>query len=153
MLRVRTSSRSSARSPICIARCQGAQQTIRETSARIDGIRRALKRSRLSPKVDTEVDGLRKKLAAMKERMGGNRRRNLLNDPGPVSIHRRLDVAHLGTGFSTYGPTPTHRMSLDIAKRDFAALKKELDALVREELPRIEQRLEAAGVPWSPGRR
>ena len=132
---------------------QGAQQTIRETTARIDGIRRALRRSRLSPKVDTEVDELRKRLAAMKERMGGNARRRVLNDPGPVSIQRRLDVAHMGTNWSTYGPTPTHRMSLDLAKRDFAALKAELAKLVREELPRIEQRLEAAGVPWSPGRR
>ncbi len=132
---------------------QGAQQTIRETNARIDGIRRALKRSRLSPEVDGEVDALRKQLAAMKERLGGNRRRNLHNDPGPIPINRRMDVAHMGTGWSTYGPTPTHRMSLDIAMRDFAALKKELDALVREALPRIEQRLEAAGAPWSPGRR
>ena len=132
---------------------QGAQQTIRETTTRIDGIRRAIKRSRLSPKVDLEIDTLRKRLAAMKERLGGNPRRNLLNDPGPVPINRRLGVANMGTNWSTYGPTPTHRMSLDIAKRDFAALQAELTKLVREELPRIEQRLEAAGAPWSPGRR
>ncbi len=132
----------------------GAEATIKETWARVRGILRALERSTLPDQsLDKAADAMRQRLAALKETLSGNRRRNLLNDPGPVSIHRRLDVAHMGVGWSTYGPTPTHRMSFDIATRQFGELKTQLDQLVKTDLPALETKLEAAGVPWSPGRR
>ena len=75
-----------------------------------------------------------------------------LNDPGPVPIQGRLSVAQIGTGGSTYGPTPTHREALEIAEKQYAELKRELDGILQKELPALEEALQKAGAPWSPGR-
>ena len=61
-------------------------------------------------------------------------------------------MAQIGTSNSTYGPTPTHRRSLEIAEKQYAQLKKDLDGIVKQELPALAAALQAAGVPWSPGR-
>ena len=58
----------------------------------------------------------------------------------------------MGTGFSTQGPTATHRRSLDIAIEKFASVRGQLDALIRVELPALERELDRAGLPWTPGR-
>ncbi len=55
-----------------------------------------------------------------------------LNGPGSqkqigekhhMTINDRLGSAYLGTNFSTYGPTPTHKRSLEIAEKQFTEFK------------------------------
>ena len=53
---------------------------------------------------------------------------------------------------STYGPTADHRKTLDIAQEELAEVSAGLAQLVEVDLPAFEQKLEAAGVPWTPGR-
>ncbi|NIM63438.1 MAG: hypothetical protein GTN89_07420, partial [Acidobacteria bacterium] len=74
----------------------------------------------------------------MRDRIGGNERRDEANDPGPVSIQSRLFAAQIGTTNSTYGPTPTHLEALDIAERQYGELKKALEAIVQTEIPALE---------------
>ena len=69
-----------------------------------------------------------------------------------MSISRRLNVASTGTRNSTYGPTPTHRRSVEIASEQFEGLRRELEGLLDKELPELEKALDEAGVPWTPGR-
>ena len=45
-----------------------------------------------------------------------------------------------------------HREMYSTAKLAFAELKSELNQLVESELPDLERRLDAAGLPWTPGR-
>jgi hypothetical protein len=61
-------------------------------------------------------------------------------------------VISFGTDYSVHGPTATHREVFAIASLDFDGLKRELNRLVRAELPDLKDRLEAAGAPWTPGR-
>ena len=61
-------------------------------------------------------------------------------------------MAQTGTAWSTYGPTPTHRRSLEIAEKEFASVRARLDAVLDERLPAFEKRLDQAGAPWTPGR-
>ena len=63
-----------------------------------------------------------------------------------------LDVARMGNLWSTYGPTPTHRRQVEIAREEFEALHTELAQLIETDLPALGAKLEAAGVPWTPGR-
>ena len=70
-----------------------------------------------------------------------------MGDPGPVPVSRRLEVVISGTAQSTFGPTASHRVSLEIAREEFAAIRAELDALLDGEMPQLELRLDAAGVP------
>ena len=104
-------------------------------------------------RVDEAVRSLSRGLSALEERLVGDERRALVRAQGPISIMRRLNVVDMGIRWSTYGPTPTHKQSLDIARSAFADLRIALEKLVRTDLPALERQLEAAGVPWSPGRR
>ena len=89
---------------------------------------------------------------ALRDAISGDERRDQAGDPGPVSISRRLSVAVMGNRSSTYGPTPTHLESFAICESEFAVVREELDRILREDLPRLEARLDAEGVPWTPGR-
>ena len=132
---------------------KGATALITDTKRRIEGIQDALMRSSIAdPALQAEADALRKRLLVLEEDLSGDRRRSRFGDDGPVSIAGRLRVAQRGTQSSTYGPTPTHRTSLDIAREGFAALRADLTRLVETDLPAIERRLEEAGAPWTPGR-
>ncbi len=50
-------------------------------------------------------------------------------------------------------PTATARRSLDLGREGFTVLSAELRALLEDDLVRLEEDLEAAGAPWTPGRR
>jgi len=67
-------------------------------------------------------------------------------------VSRRLNVAGFGNRSNAYGPTATQRMSLEIAENEFAEVKQALDQLIDVEMTGLRERLDAAGVPWSPGR-
>ena len=95
---------------------------------------------------------MERRLGELRELLHGNSRRRSMADPGPVSIARRLGVADTGTRRQTYGPTPTHRQSLEIATVQFAELKTDLDRLIGTDLQRLEAEMDVAGVPWTPGR-
>ena len=102
--------------------------------------------------LDDEARTLERRLNDLQQRLVGDRKRRRMGDPGPISIERRLDVAEMGNRLSTYGPTPTQRQSFEIAKGQFAELRRELDRLIDVDVPALEEKLESAGVPWTPGR-
>jgi hypothetical protein len=58
----------------------------------------------------------------------------------------------MGTFRSTYGPTPTHQQSLQIAEQEFALVSARLAEISRQQLPALRLELDQAGVPWTPGR-
>ena len=55
-------------------------------------------------------------------------------------------------GQSDYGPTATHRRAFEIAAAEFAEIEPQLRELLDVDLPALEAKMEAAGVPWTPGR-
>ncbi|MFG0257771.1 MAG: glycosyl hydrolase [Phycisphaerales bacterium JB043] len=131
----------------------GARRVLQDTKQRLVAIRETLDRSTVDGTAfGAEVRAMERRVSDMQERLSGNARRGMANDQGPVSISRRLSVVELGTQYSLHGPTATHREVYDIARLQFAELKEELDRLVLTELPELERRLDAAGVPWTPGR-
>jgi hypothetical protein len=131
----------------------GARSAIDETATRLAGIKEALMRSTVrGSRLDDEARALERRLMELKQRLVGNEQRGRMSDPGPVSISRRLEVAVSGNRQSTYGPTPTHRRSVEIAEEQYAELGRDLERLIEVELPELERELDAAGVPWTPGR-
>ncbi len=130
-----------------------AGAAIDEAQVRLASIKQALMRSTVvDTSLDAEAQALERQLADLELRLVGDPRRNRLGDPGPVSIERRLQVVSTGNQVSTYGPTATHRRSLEIATEGFAEVRTELDRLLEVELRALEDGLDAAGVPWTPGR-
>jgi photosystem II stability/assembly factor-like uncharacterized protein len=130
-----------------------ATQAVSQALKRVETLATALDRSRSAPDgLDAELDGIRQELYSIEEALVGNRSRAAIEGDGPPTVTRRLRVAQTGTAWSTYGPTPTHRRSLEIAEQDLAKVREQLNGVLEQRLPAFEKRLEAAGAPWTPGR-
>ena len=103
-----------------------------------------------NPMLDDQTRELGRRLRLLEERLRGNSRRDVMNDLGPVPIQNRIFVASMGSGPS-YGPTATHREQLEIAEKQLQDVATELQAMI-DEIQQLEAKLDAAGVPWTPGR-
>jgi len=70
----------------------------------------------------------------------------------PPSVMQRVSRI-VGAQFrATSAPTTTQRDSYAVASAQLAAMSAALRALVEDDLAALEAELEAAGVPWTPGR-
>ena len=59
----------------------------------------------------------------------------------------------VGAFWSTADPTTTHRRQVEIVREQFGPANAELVNLVEVQLAGLEAQADAAGVPWTPGRR
>jgi photosystem II stability/assembly factor-like uncharacterized protein len=112
----------------------------------------AMQRSAAPNELREQARAIELKAVALQMALSGDPQPRKINTSGPVSILNRLQVAQMGTAFSTYGPTPTHLRSVEIAKTEFAQVKAGLKELMETQLPALRKQLDEAGVPWSPGR-
>ena len=129
-----------------------ATQAVSQALKRVETLGTALDRSRSAPDgLDAELHAIRQELHGLDEALVGNRARATIEDDGVATITRRVQVAQVGTAWSTYGPTPTHRRSLEIAEKEFAGVRERLNAVLEERLPALEKNLEQAGAPWTAG--
>ena len=122
-----------------LERCEAMASVLRRTPGAAEELRFA-------------VHGLHGRLTDLRHRLTGDPRQGTMNEQGPVSIDTRMSHADLGVKFSTYGPTPSHRESLRIAREAAAEVGAALARIRAEEMPRLDAALEAAGAPWTPGR-
>ena len=129
-----------------------ANVTITHAEAQVKELKEALLRSEAPMgELDKEIEAFRLAVDDVKVAMMGNPSRDAVGEKGPDTVSRRMFVAMAGTFGSTYGPTPMHKESLEIAERGFATHQAKLTKLMREELPRLEEKLRAAGAPWTRG--
>ncbi len=131
----------------------GAGATLDETERRVAAIRAALDRANVDrTDLYATVVALDKRLGNLTERLRGDRVRGMMNEGGPLSIQDRLGTARSAASGATYGPTAQQREQLAVGLAMFTSWKDELGTIVDRELPRLEAALDAAGVPWTPGR-
>lgn len=125
-----------------------------ESQKQFDLIGEALSNSAhsTSSTLETELVEFKKRLFVLLEALKNNKGRSYMKEPRIPSLTQRLSVIQAGNRNSTYGPTQGHRKVLDLAREEFAAVQSALHALLEVDLPAFYQRLEAAGVPWTPGR-
>jgi hypothetical protein len=92
-------------------------------------------------------------LKEVRERLTGDPIRARLSEPRVPGILDRLNQI-AGTDWrTTTGPTATHRDSLAVAEGELTEAKAMLDRLLDTEIPELEQALNRAGAPWTPGRK
>jgi hypothetical protein len=70
----------------------------------------------------------------------------------PASINDRVEGIMEGERFSSGKPTQTHIDAYNIAAEEFAQQLAKLHTLIDVDLAKLEKDMEAAGVPWTPGR-
>ncbi len=102
--------------------------------------------------LDARAARVERQLHDIELAFSGSSRRDDAGDSGPVSVQHRLSMASMGTSWSTYGPAPSHKESLRIGLATMATLAEQLEQLRLNAMPALEQALDQAGVPWSPGR-
>jgi hypothetical protein len=128
-------------------------EVIELTFKRIEDLEKALARSKTEPgNLDSELEALKQRLYELDEALSGNRSRTSMGEPSVPTVAGRLRVASMTDGRSDYGPTTTHRRAFEIAIREFLEIDAGLRTLIDVDLPALETKMEAAGVPWTPGR-
>ncbi len=141
------------RTEMLTGQAQAADASIKEALVETGAIRTALLRARnpAQPLYENTL-AIERELKTLQLQLNGDPRREVLNTPGAASVSDRLFAASIGKRFSAYGPTPTHRMVVDIAQDQLGQIRNQLTALREQRLPALRKALDAAGVPWTPGR-
>ena len=132
----------------------GAAAEARRVRERLRHLRAAL---RETPRADEaffgRMDAILETLSGLEVRLTGDPARQSRNHPAAPSIRGRVGQVAGGHWGTRQTPTETQRESVRIAGEEFAALKAELRGLIETDLATLEADLEAAGAPWTPGRR
>ncbi|MEO1252638.1 MAG: glycosyl hydrolase [Pseudomonadota bacterium] len=129
-----------------------AQRTTEHLKQKVEDLKVAVLRSRAGPaELDQQWRAIRTELNALISELNGNQAMAVVGQEPPATVLSRVDKVLVGTAFSTYGPTQTHRQLLDQAESDFETVRQRLNALQETTIPAFEASLLAAGAPWTPG--
>ncbi len=140
-----------------VARLQGAitgaLATVAETGQTLGAIQRALV---AAPRADIallrEAADLERRLEGLAIALAGDPTLLLRNETPPPAISDRIDRVVESQWSATAGPTQTDQDAYRAAAEAFAPVLADLRKLVEVDLKALEDKLEAAGAPWTPGR-
>jgi len=120
-----------------------------EALKRVELIAKALQNSLAEHgELDETYNEIVAELHSLDLQMNGNRSKQQIGEKTKVTIGSRLGAVSIGTGLSTYGPTPTHRKTLAIAKKELAVLKPKIEQVVSVKIPALESKLAEIGAPY-----
>jgi len=129
----------------------GALEQATNMKTRTTAIRRALVDSPADVKLMDEAVRFDRRVTAIQRALRGNETLRGTESGSPTTIQNRVNSAVQGSRGLSGAPTGTQQMNYTIANDDLAvqvALLRTLEA----ELRKFETQLEAAGVPYTPGR-
>ncbi len=133
---------------------RGVSATIQKLPAlntRVEQLGQALARAQSAGELDRQYEAARQQLFVLTEAFSGNASKAAVGEPDVHRLGQRFWHAMLGVQYSSYGPTPAHKRSLELAESDYADLSARLNQFEQQTLPALEQALRDAGAPWSPG--
>ena len=135
-------------------RASAAGEEIGRVRDRLRHLRAALIQTpRADPALYARLDAIEKSVADLSMRLSGDPARQRLNESTSPGIAERIGQV-TGAVFETRMPaTATQRRDIEIATADLTRLLRDLASLMDGELTRVEQELEKAGAPGTPGRR
>ncbi len=137
-----------------LRRARGAAAEVGRARARLRHMREALNETPAAgDDLYRRLEEVEERIEEIGTRLQGDRTRRGLNEPGVPSILGRLGQVAGGHWGTRQMPTETQRTSLGVTRREFAGLLQDLTALLDGDLAELEADLEAAGAPWTPGRR
>ncbi|MCK5840052.1 MAG: hypothetical protein KAG99_09385, partial [Bacteroidales bacterium] len=73
------------------------------------------------------------------------------NPPGPVPLNQRMNSINRGH-WRSLGITETMQSSYDILTEEFPSLLERIRVIAEVDIKELENELESAGAPWTPGR-
>ena len=119
-----------------------------KTQKRATALQTAISRANAanSSQLIATVHEINTELQAIDKLLNGSPAKRPVGETQPPSISDRLGHAITGTSNSTYGPTPAHRKSLELAKKEFGDVKKQMDGVMGK-MGALEKELEKVGAP------
>lgn len=132
---------------------QGANQILTDANNRVKHMREALVIITINqqPMVN-DLKSIETKLRDIADKLNGDRVANQLDIDKPPSISSRLFSAIYDGFGSTSDPTTTMKEQLQIAGDEFGDVLNSLRSVFEKDIKALEQKLEAAGAPYTPGR-
>ncbi len=119
--------------------------------AKLERMEEVLLHSQAQPgEMDIRLEALRKQFLKMDGALNGNRSKLEVGEKNNPTIQDRLFAVSLGVDRSTYGPTPTHHRTLEIANSQINEIQANL-ASANRELAKLVSDLVASGSPWLEG--
>ena len=132
---------------------RGALEAAGEAQTRLAHLRRAvLDTPAANPELLAEATCLEQRLNELLVRLRGDRTRIKRDTPAPPSIKERIEQVRSNQWRTTSAPTETQREAYRHAATEFAEVLAGLRTLIETDLAQLEDKLEAAGAPWTPGR-
>ncbi|MEL7024410.1 MAG: glycosyl hydrolase [Pseudomonadota bacterium] len=129
----------------------GTDSAMSFVNAELDAAKAALKRSTAGAALYNQAVALQDRLHDQMERLSGNATREIYHDWTMMSVQNRLWHARFAPGTNVYGPTPAQRESYRIGKALYEDIVAKMDAIDRDH-DALKAAMDAAGVPWTPGR-
>jgi hypothetical protein len=129
----------------------GALEQANNMKTRTTAIRRALVDSPADAKLMDEAVRFDRRVTAIQRSLRGDETLRGTESGSPTTIQSRVNSAVQGSRGLSGAPTGTQQMNYTIANDDLTAQVALLRTL-EAELKKFEQQLEAAGVPYTPGR-
>ena len=99
-----------------------------------------------------DYNQIQSKLKELKTSLQGDRVKSRLDIDQIPSPASRIGWIVYESKYSTSTPTQTHRESLAVAREEFEPILTQLRSLVNNEIDSLEQKLEDADAPYTPGR-
>ncbi|MDW8219979.1 MAG: glycosyl hydrolase [Bacteroidota bacterium] len=124
------------------------------TKARLQSMKNALDETMASnaPQLRSAVVQLEQRMNAILRVLRGDATLTARNEPVPPSIQDRINTIVQEQYASTSTPPQTHIDSYAIASQSLEQELAQLKSIVDREIPTIEQAMEAAAAPYTPGR-
>ncbi len=104
----------------------------------------------VGPEVLEQITALQGSLHAMDTELNGNAAKNQIGERNKPTIGGRLFALNRGITMSTYGPTETHKATMEIIKKQLSQLQTTL-AAGRAEAKRLAKAVVEAGGSWVEG--
>jgi hypothetical protein len=131
----------------------GANEAAKEAAKRIKYIKSTIEKTpTLDPGIREEARDLELRLKDLREQLTGDPTKPRRSEPAMDGLMRRVNQVVYGHWSTTYGPTETHKKNYDIAAELFEEILDDLRQVIEVDLVALENKLEDAGAPWTPGR-
>lgn len=132
---------------------QGAGSIMEEIKDKLAHIEVAIAQIE-SPNEDLyrEYITIKQKMTSISRRLYGDEIKSILDIDEPPTPASRIGWIVYEQKYTSSDPTATHISSLAIAKEEFAPILKDIQDIVQNDLQKLEEKLEEADAPYTPGR-
>jgi hypothetical protein len=132
----------------------GTLEALNDGLSQVEHIKRVIEQTPgLALSLRQRARSLELKLLDVRERFLGDPTRPRRYEPAMDGLIGRIETIISGHWATTSAPTGSHRKNYEIAATELEAALESLHPLLERDLPGLHEALEAAGAPWTPGRK